>query len=35
MDHIQLRILWIYDPKRFFTTDLKRVNIASGNSKQF
>lgn len=26
------RILWIHDPKCFFTTDTKRVNVASGNS---
>ena len=30
---IQNRILWVHDPNRFFTTDPKRVNIASGNSK--
>ena len=30
MDHIENRILWIHDPRRFFTTDPKRVNIASG-----
>ena len=35
MDHIQNGILWIHDPKRFLTTDSKRVNTASGNSKQF
>ena len=28
LDHIQNRILWIHDPKRFLTTDPKRVNIA-------
>ena len=31
LDHIQNGILWIHDPKRFFTADRKRVNIASGN----
>ena len=25
----------IHDPKRFFTTDPKRVNIASGNTSAF
>ena len=34
-DYIQNRILLIHNPKRFFTTDPKRVNTASGNSKQF
>ena len=33
--HIQNRILWMHDPKRFFTTDPKRVNTVGGNSKQF
>ena len=33
--HIQNRILWMHDPKRFFTTDPKRVNTVDGNSKQF
>ena len=33
MDHIENRILWIHGPRRFFTTDPKRVTIASGNSK--
>ena len=28
------RMLWIHGPKRFFTTDPKRVNTASGDSKQ-
>ena len=35
LDHIQNWILYMYDPKRFFTLDPKRVNIASGNLKQF
>ena len=35
LDQIQNWILWIHDPKCFFTTDPKRVNIASGNLKQF
>ena len=30
LDHIQNRIVWIHDPKRFFTTYPKRVNSASG-----
>ena len=32
---IQNRILWMHDPKRFFTTDPKRVNTVGSNSKQF
>ena len=32
LDHIQNRI---HDPKSFLTTDPKRVNTASGSSKQF
>ena len=37
LSQIQNRILlWINlnDPKRFFTSDPKRVNFASGNSKK-
>ena len=30
LDHIQNRIVWKHDPKRFFTTYPKRVNSASG-----
>ena len=30
LDHIQIRIVWIYGPKRFFTTYPKKVNSASG-----
>ena len=34
--HKSLTLLYcIHDPKRFFTTDPKRVNTGSGNSKQF
>ena len=33
LDHTQNWILWIHDPRRFFTTDPKSVNIASGNPK--
>ena len=29
LDHIQNRILWIHDPKRFLTKDPKRVNTAT------
>ena len=29
---IQNQILWIHDPKHFFTKDSKRANNASGNS---
>ena len=32
LHHIQNRILWMHDPKRFFTTDAKRVNTVGGNS---
>ena len=28
-------VLWIHDPKRFFTMNLKKVNTASCNPKQF
>ena len=35
LSQIQNRILlWINDPKRFFASDPKRVNFASGNSKK-
>ena len=29
LDHIQNRILWTHDPRRFFTTDPKGTNTAS------
>ena len=32
LHHIQNRILWMHDPKRFFTTDAKRVNTVGGSS---
>jgi len=35
LDHTQNRILWIHDPRRFFTTDPKTVNTACGSTKQF
>ena len=28
-------VLWIHDPKRFFTMNPKKVNTASCNPKQF
>ena len=33
LDHIQNLILWIHDPRRFFTTDPEREKTASGNLK--
>ena len=33
--YIDNRIPWIHDPCRFFTSDQKRMNIPSGNSKHF